>query len=88
MTSQYKFKGIAFERHLASALSDAAVDLKRKHGARTSESVIVQAALLRFLRQTRPGCQHVGKFLEEQTDHAIRIQFIAAVPTVSEAYAQ
>lgn len=69
-----QFKAYHINRNLALSVADAAVDLKRSGVARSSESLIVQAALVRFLAVVRPGCPYLKRFLD--WDHEIRERIV------------
>lgn len=75
-------KGLSISNDLALAVSDAAIALKRGWWRSASESAVFQAALLRFLRQTRPDCPYIAAFEKDDSEIARQVRVLAEMTTI------
>lgn len=75
-------KGLNLDDNLERAARAAANALKDKQWRHASVSLIIHAALIRFLRQTRSSCPHVAAFDAETGDRYERINAVSLMDTV------
>lgn len=88
MTAQ--LKAFNLNANLLLAMNDATIALKRGHWRRASDSLVAQAAILRFLVDTRPDCPHLAAFLAEPASELHeQIRAVSCMTTVppTEAHA-
>ena len=91
MKADATFKAYNVNRHLGHAVADASRALKEAGNGRASESVVMQAALVRFLSAVRPGCRHLKRFLQRDDpmrDLILNVAGLAAIPSTSEGTKQ